>query len=437
MVVLLASSAVSAQTALSLKDAISYALKNKSEAVNARLDLQNSEFQIEEVRANALPQISANGGITYNALLQQMALNFGGQTQVIRMGQPWQSTSTLQLNQQLFNMSVFQGLKAAKSTRDFYAINAELTEEQVIEKVVNSYYDVYRTKAQLTTIESTINNTTRVKDVISSLVENGLAKKIDLDRTNVALNNLNSSKTQLVSAVQMYENVLKYLIGMDITSAITLEETTFEAPAGLLMKEEFNPSELTQIRLLEKQGELLHLDKKVSEAAYYPTLSLSANYGYLTMGDRFPYFADGHSSVSGSDFSAITLNLSIPIFNGFSTRAKTGQKQVAIIKHEADLKDTKLAVNLNIENAYTQINNSVSTLSSQKSNMELAKEVLQDVENNYQNGLSTLTDLMDAETSYADAQNNYTNALLDYKLAEVQLIKAKGQLKSYFAQSNQ
>lgn len=437
MVVLLASSAVSAQTALSLKDAISYALKNKSEAVNARLDLQNSEFQIEEVRANALPQISANGGITYNALLQQMALNFNGVTQVIRMGQPWTSTSSLQLNQQLFNMSVFQGLKAAKSTRDFYAINAELTEEQVIEKVVNSYYDVYRSKAQLKTIESTIANTTRVKDAIASLVENGLAKKIDLDRTTVSLNNLNSSKTQLVSAVQMYENALKYLIGMDIATEVNLEESAFEAPADVLIKDDFNISQRTEIRLLEKQGQLLRLNKKASEAAYYPNLSLSANYGYQAMGERFPYFADGNPTVSGTDFAAITLNLSVPIFNGFSTRSKVGQAAVAIAKYEADLKDTKLALGLAIENAYTQINNSVIMLNSQKSNMELAKEVLQDVENNYQNGLSTLTDLMDAETSYADAQNNYTNALLDYKLAEVQLIKAKGQLKSYFAQSNQ
>jgi outer membrane protein len=54
----------------------------------------------------------------------------------------------------------------------------------------------------------------------------------------------------------------------------------------------------------------------------------------------------------------------------------------------------------------------------------------------YKNGLTSLTDLIDAETSYVSAQNNYTNALVDYKVAEVELLKAKGQLKSYFTQSN-
>ena len=62
--------------------------------------------------------------------------------------------------------------------------------------------------------------------------------------------------------------------------------------------------------------------------------------------------------------------------------------------------------------------------------MNLAQEVLTNIENNYKHGLASLTDLLDAETSFADAQNSYTNALLDYKLAEVQLIKAKGELNS-------
>lgn len=76
------------------------------------------------------------------------------------------------------------------------------------------------------------------------------------------------------------------------------------------------------------------------------------------------------------------------------------------------------------------MNNSLITLNTQKENVNLAKEVLSNVENNYKFGLASLTDLLDAETSFADSQNSYTNALLDYKIAEVKLIKAKGELKS-------
>lgn len=56
--------------------------------------------------------------------------------------------------------------------------------------------------------------------------------------------------------------------------------------------------------------------------------------------------------------------------------------------------------------------------------------MLDDTQNNYRNGLATLTELLDAENAYADAQTNYNTSLLDYKIAEVQLIKANGDLKS-------
>src|SRR5690606_13840373 len=215
---------VNAQEKLTLSEAINYALENKAEAVKSRLQVENSQYQIDEVRANALPQINANGGLTYNAILQQTALDFGGEAMIITMGQPWQSTATIALNQQLFNMAVFEGLKAAKNTREFYMINAELTEEQIVEKVANSYYEVFKTRSQIKTLESTIDNTTRIRDVLSSLYENGLAKKIDLDRMNVSLNNLMSSKQQLLNALALQANSLKYLIGMNIETEITFPE---------------------------------------------------------------------------------------------------------------------------------------------------------------------------------------------------------------------
>ena len=56
--------------------------------------------------------------------------------------------------------------------------------------------------------------------------------------------------------------------------------------------------------------------------------------------------------------------------------------------------------------------------------------MLLNTQNNYQQGLASLTDLLDAERSLSDAKNNYTSALLNYKLAEIALLKAQGKLNS-------
>ncbi len=421
-----------AQEKVSLQDAVNYALRYKAEAVKARLDVINSNYKIAEVKANALPQVNASGGITYNAILQQTALNMNGQTMVIKMGQPWQSTATLQADQQIFNMSVFQGLKAAKSTREFYLINAELTEEQIIEKVANSYYEIFKTRSQIKTIENTINNTSRIKEVLVTLFENGLAKKIDIDRITVSLNNLTSNKQQLQNAQALQENSLKYLIGMEISTPISLPDNTFEIGSFPYLEKNTVINQRSEIRLLEKQGELLRYNKKSIEAQRYPTVSVSANYGFMGLGSRFPYFSFKSDRVNWADFSSLALNVKIPIFTGYSNRSKLQQAQIEIDKFEADLNDTRLALSLGVENAYTQVKNAFITLNAQKSNMGLAQNVLTNVENNYRNGLATLTDLLDAETSYSDAQNSYTNAIMEYKVAEVQLIKSKGELKTFY-----
>ncbi len=70
------------------------------------------------------------------------------------------------------------------------------------------------------------------------------------------------------------------------------------------------------------------------------------------------------------------------------------------------------------------------TIQNQKGNAKLAKDVLSNTKNNYIQGLASLTDLLDAENAHTEAQNNYTAAILNYKLAEIQLIKSKGELRS-------
>ncbi len=60
----------------------------------------------------------------------------------------------------------------------------------------------------------------------------------------------------------------------------------------------------------------------------------------------------------------------------------------------------------------------------------LAKEVVEDIQNNYTNGLAPLTDVLDAETSLIEAQNNYNKAVLDYRLAQLEYLKSKGELQT-------
>lgn len=419
---------------LTLQDAIKYALENKAEAKKARLKIENSEYQIQEIRSRALPQITANGNLTHNPIIQTTVIDgagFGqpGTSIQAAFGQKWVSTAGVSLTQALFDQSVFTGLKAARTTREFYQINDQLTEEQVIENVANNYYQVYVLRQKLVLAESNLGTTTKVRDIVKGQFDNGLAKRIDLDRMSVNLSNINTQKQQIINAVQLQENALKFYMGMPMETQIDIPQTQFEITPSAFTDAP-NVANRSEYLLIKKQQELLELQKQSIEAGYYPTLSLSASYNYIGQGPQMPWFAKPSDGVYWSDFAAVGLNLRVPIFTGFGTRAKVRQADVALRTIEEDIKDTSLALDLDFKNAKTQIDNSLITLKNQKENMKLADEILKNINNNYLQGLASLTDLLDAENASTQAQNNYTAAILDYKLAEIKLIKSKGQLKT-------
>ena len=413
---------VYSQQTVTLKQAIEFALQNKADALKAKLDITNADAKILEAKAGALPKVTGNANITYNPIIQEIAL--GGQT--FKMGQPWVAVAGVQLQQALFNQQVFIGLKAAKSTKEFYQLNAE----QIIERVSNAYFQVFTAQEQKNTLESSYSSTEKVRNVIKSLYDNGLSKKIDLDRTNVNLTNIETNIKQSNNGITQAENALKFYMGMPIETKIQLVQEDMAVTPHLL-DETVNTDERTEVKVLLKNKELLEYQKKATIANYYPTVNLTANYNWQGLGEKFPLTNGSSKGVMWSDYSAIGLGINIPIFNGFATKAKVQQNQIDIDKLEIDIKDTKLGLDQAYQNAKAQIENSLATLESQKANVKLAEDVLADTKSNYQYGLATLTDLLDAENSLVQAKNNYTTAILDYKIAEVQYYKSKGELKNY------
>ena len=438
IVLLVLSPTVQAQlpTPFTLKNALEYALEHKSNVKKAKLDEENSEYKIQEVRSRALPQVTGNGTLNYNPILQLTAVpgdiaGQPGKTLLIPFGQKWNSSAAIALSQNLFDQSVFTGLKAAKTTQQYYQIMAQLTDEQTIEQVASNYYQVLVQRQKLVIIDSNIATATRVKNVIDGQYKNGLAKKIDLDRTRVNISNLQAQRQQILNAVQIQENTLKFYMGMDIATQLDIPSASFEAiqPSIQLASSKPDVKNLTDYQLLRKQQELLHFQKEAYKAEYYPTLSLSGSYGYQGVGNKFPLGGKG-PAVNWFDYATIGLNLKIPIFNGFATRSRVRQADVDIKKLKEDMRSTELSLDLAYENARAQLTNSIITLNNQQENVQLAQEVYDNTRNNYNQGLAPLTDLLDAENSLTTSQNNYSSALLDYRLAEIQLIKAQGNLKT-------
>lgn len=423
---LLFSHMANAQQQLTLKEALNFALENNATVRKAKLDIDGGKYKTQEVRSQALPQITGNASLTYNAIIGQLV--FGDQA--FQLGRKWNSNAGVQLSQQLFNQTVFTGLQAAKKSEQYYSLNAGLTEEQIIEQVANNYYQVLVSRQQLNVIDTNIKNVTVVEKIINNQFENGLAKKIDVDRIKVNLTNLQTQREQTINAVVQLENQLKFSMGMPVTTDITLPPGEFSRVETLpVLADSIDIANRTEMRLINIQRDLLVLQRKAYLAEYYPDLSLTGNISTTGQSDKFDLFKKNGSAFY-YDASAIGITLKVPIFNGFATRSRVRQAQVDIMKTDEDIKQTKNSLNLAYENAKIQLKNNINTIKAQRQNVQLAQEIYNSTQNNYNNGLAALTDLLDTENALTEAQNSYTQALLNYKIAEIQLIKSNGNIKS-------
>ena len=178
--------------------------------------------------------------------------------------------------QQLFNKSVLTGIKAAKVSEDYYNYNIARTEEEVIQQVATLFYQAASLQAQRHVLETTLSQTQKNLAITTDRYQNGVARKVDVDRINVNLTNL---QTQLRSIDDSYANTinqLKLASGLDMNLAIevnvplVLDTATYQYDPAITMSE-WNWENKIEFKQLSTQLSLYDLERKNFSAGYYPT----------------------------------------------------------------------------------------------------------------------------------------------------------------------
>jgi outer membrane protein TolC len=427
-----------AQSELTLQECLKYALTNNQALARIRLEQDMGKFKTSEARAQALPQVNANGSYTNNIKKQVLAvpgelINEPGKTVLLQAGTTHNLQASGSVTQEVYNQSVFTGLKAAKAGEEYYSIQTVQNEETLIYNVTQLYYSALVSREKMTVLDANIEKLQQLVNTTTTQVENGLARKIDLDRMRVNLVNYKTQRTQAQNQFQIQTNQLKQQMGMNMATPLGLPHTSFkdiESKATAAMDYgNLSLDNRIEYKLLQKQVELQEYQKKAYLAQYYPTLQLAGNYSYNGISNKFDFVKSG-SSASWYDMASVSLTLKVPIFDGFARRSRVSQANVTLKELSKQKEETALALSTQYENAKLQVENNLTTIHAQKENVDLANEVYNSTQNNYNLGLASLTDLLDSETSLTEAQNNYNEALLQYKLAELDIIKSNGNLKS-------
>ena len=418
--------------AFSVQQAIDYATSNNMQVKNALLEVRKQKETNREVTSAALPQISANGSFTYNAKLPVSLVPaefFGGQPgtfEKIAFGLKYNATGGVQLNQILFDGQVFVGLQARETVLKFQEKNAEITEEMIRTNIHKIYYQLVASKQQIELLDANIARFEKLLRDTRIIYDNGFAERLDVDKVSVALTNLQTEKIKALNQIDNGYLGLKVLMGMPVQDELVLTDSLSydQVREGVLDAGGFQYSDRRDYQYAELGIKLNEYNIRRYKLSKIPTLSLNGYYNKNAQRDKFDFFKGG----DWFDISAVSVNLNIPIFTGFSTKAKIQKAKIEWEQSINQREQLKLTIDNDIQAAKNDFRSAIAALDFQKKNMELAESVFDQTRKKYEAGTGSQEEINTAQTELKSAQTNYINSLYDAIIAKTDFLKATGRL---------
>jgi outer membrane protein TolC len=160
--------------------------------------------------------------------------------------------------------------------------------------------------------------------------------------------------------------------------------------------------------------------KRMARAEFLPTLNAFSSWEE----DNQTFLNHG-----GNNWT-VGASLNFNIFDGGANRARLAGARYRQIQAQAQFDQMAAGVKLQVREAYLNLTTSQQRVDVSRQAQSQAEESLRIVQNRYEAGLATITDLLQVETADSSAQKNYLNALFDYRLSFAALELATGELAS-------
>ncbi len=418
---------------LTLQSCVKLCIENNNKLKQAELELLKSKYKYKESVSYGLPQIKAYGSLDDFfsipvTMIPGEIIGAPGTMFPAKMGTKYNSTAGVELGQMLFNQTYFTSLQLFKKTCEITDLSLQKSKEDMAYNIAQIYFMIQITALQLELQDSNLVALKKISKYINQQYQNGLIKKMESDRILVAVGNLEAEKANFVSIKNQQMNMLKYLMGINLNRQIILSEN-LEAFDNYLGLSDTSFSQHSDLLIMNKRKDLAMLNIKLSKSEYLPTLTGYASYSLQAPCDEFDMLK---KKKNWYETSLVGVKLSIPIFEGFRIKNKVEQNKIELNQTIMGLEDLKNELNTNYMNAIQKQNTNKITVLKQQDNMNLAENIFILVNDQYIQGLKSLTDVLNAQSEYNTARLLWFNAVLQLKLSELEILKLNGGIQTLF-----
>ena len=439
----------------SLQQSIDYAYKNSPNYLNAQNDVLMAKYKRKEVIGMAMPQITGSVDMkNFIIIPTQVIPNFiapaiyqgvlASQNPPItaspddpkldpgnypaleaQFGTRYQTTAGLNASLLVFSADYLVGLKATKEMISLMNIGVNRSKTEVVSQVSKAYYGVLVNKERIKLLDANITKLEKLLNDTRAFNKQGFVEQIDVDRLEVAFNNLTTEKQKIERLISLSENVLKFQMGYAGTDQLVLTDSLSISDNTEISVSKIDVTKRAEYQMLEVQQRLYQINVKRLKFGYMPSLVAFGSVSASGMGNDLKYVGYVNKYYQTQ---LIGATLSLNLFDGFQRHYKIQQAKLDFKKGENSMKNLQLAIELEGASTAINYNNATLSLQVQKRNLELAQNVYNVSQKKYEQGVGSNLEVINAQASLKESQTNYFNAVYDMLVYKIDYLKATGTL---------
>ncbi len=394
-----------------------YSFKAKQEQVDRAVHVK------KQARAEFLPKLSTTYSYTRfdEERTFRSTLMAGGEVAVSSLDNyEWRGTVT----QPLFTgFALISSFELAKLGIDQSEMNVELEKLGLALKVKEAYFNILISDKGIEVAESDVEFRESNLNVARSFYNVGMVPINDVLRAEVELASAQQNLVTARNTARLARCSFNTLLSRPILSSVDVQDILVFKPE----KENFD--EYVE-QALENRPEMKLVNINILQVEQETRLAKSKNYPEI--GFTFDYIKAGDEpSVSGSPFHdanewRATAALSWTFWEWGKTHYAVKEKES--VKRE--LMKTKLAlednIRLEVKEAVLRLENAEENIPTTQKAIKQGEENLRVNEERYKAQVTTITEVLDAQTLLTRARMNFYSALYNHHLARASLDRALG-----------
>lgn len=430
---------------LSLDRCIEIALNDNPTVKVADMEVTRVDYSRKEVLGQLLPTVSF--GANYNRMLAKQVTymnmdRFGamgssggsdGDTPEsradgksgdtgIKMGLDNSFSLGFSAGMPLIAPQLWKSLKISDAQILTALEDARSSRLSLVNSVQNAYYTLLLAIDSEKTIRDNLEMARFTADLYAKKESLGAASQYDVLRTQVAVRNIEPEVAQAEIAVKHARLQLSILMGLDATVKI-MPDTNLAAYESTMYADALESSSLrgdlsgnTSLRLLDLQTLSLRRNLELQQAAWWPTLSLSANYNWTSSSDGSPF-----KNFRWNPYSMVGLSLNIPLYQGGQRWNRIRQARTQLDEMSLRRADLTRQVDMQVDLSIDNINTNVKQIASCSESVRQAVAAHSIARQSFEIGAASYLDLRDAELALTRSRLAFYQAIYNYLVARSNL----------------